>query len=137
MSLKVVSRGFGEVGLLTRSELDLERIDDATGDLILDLENVSEVAIVALCPEMCAMGSVDQLRGNAHSVASLANAALDSELDAEFSANVGHTERFALVDEGRSSRDSEETGYFAQIRDDVFSDPVAEIVLLQNLRSCF
>jgi hypothetical protein len=80
---------------------------------------------------MSAVGSVDQLRGDAHSVAGLANAALDSKLDAELSANVGHTRRFALVDEGRSPRDDEETGYFTQIRDDVFGDPVAEIVLLR------
>lgn len=125
VSLKTVRWGFGNVRFLTRSELNLKGINDATGDFVLDLENVGEIAIVAFGPEMSAVRSVDKMRCDADSVAGLANAALHSELDAELSANIGHTERFALVDEGRVSRDDEKTGYFAQIRDEVFGDPVS------------
>ena len=50
--------GLGQRGSMTPG--------DARGDLVLDGEDVAEVAVVALGPDMGAGGRVDQLRRDAH-----------------------------------------------------------------------
>ncbi len=57
--------------------------DDGGGDLVLDGEDVGELAVVALGPDVAVGRGVDQLDGDAHPVAGLAHAALDHVLDAE------------------------------------------------------
>ena len=56
---------------------------DGGGDLVLDGEDVGELAVVALGPDVAVGRGVDQLDGDAHPVAGLAHAALDHVLDAE------------------------------------------------------
>src|SRR5690242_7001167 len=52
------------------------RLDDASNarrDLVLHGKDVTEVAVIALGPDMDAGGGVDQLRGDAHSITALAH----------------------------------------------------------------
>ena len=46
-------------------QLDLQRVRDRRGDVVLDLEDIRQLAVVALGPEVTAVGSRDQLRGDA------------------------------------------------------------------------
>jgi hypothetical protein len=44
--------------------------------VVLQRKDIIQVAIVFLCPQMIAIGGVDQLAGNTHAVGRLAYAAL-------------------------------------------------------------
>src|SRR5215470_10676052 len=73
---------------------------------------------------------VDQLRGDAHSIAGLAHAAFEHVADAEFTADLTYIDGFALVAERRVARDDEQPMCLGQCRDDVFRDAVGEELLL-------
>ena len=66
----------------------LERIHDGARDLVLDREDVLELAVVGLGPEVVAVLHVDELRGDADPVADLAHAALEHRRHAELLADL-------------------------------------------------
>ena len=72
-------------GAVARRRLDppRQRGDDRGRDLVLDREDVLEVAVVALGPEVVVGRGVDQLHRDAHPLPDLAHAALDHVLHAE------------------------------------------------------
>ena len=55
VGLDVVGRGLGDGLLLLRQELHLQLLDDRVRDFVLDGEDVGEVAIVAVGPDMAAV----------------------------------------------------------------------------------
>jgi hypothetical protein len=61
--------------------VDLQRADDRTGDLVLKVEYVLEVAIVALRPEVKAGGGIDQLRIDPNPVRRAPDAAFEHVAD--------------------------------------------------------
>src|SRR5262249_43354858 len=75
--------------------------------------------------------TVDQLRGNPHSVARLANTTFQRKSDAEVPTHLRNIDCLVLVDECRVACDDEQPGDLGQVRDDVLADSVAEIFLLQ------
>ena len=66
-----------------RGKLHLQFACDRRGDFVLNRENVSHLAVVALRPEVCAIDSVDELHGHANASACSAYAALQNRTDAE------------------------------------------------------
>jgi hypothetical protein len=60
--LEVVRVAALDAGPLARGQVDLERGDDGTGDLVLEGEDVLEVAIVALRPPVAASISCALIR---------------------------------------------------------------------------
>src|SRR5215470_9431227 len=75
--------------------------------------------------------TVDELRGNPHSVARFANTTFQRKPDSEVPTHLRNINCLVLVDECRVSRDDEQTGDLGQVRDDVLADSIAEIFLLQ------
>ncbi len=63
--------------LLGRQQLQLQRLDDGFGDLVLQREDVVQIPVEALGPEVAVGRAVDELRGDAHAVARLAHAPLE------------------------------------------------------------
>src|SRR6188472_3532680 len=59
--LDVVGEAAGNDIPVTGRELEFQRRDDRVRELVLEIEDVAEVAIVALSPEMKAGRSIDQL----------------------------------------------------------------------------
>jgi len=55
-------------------ELQLQRLDDGFGNLVLQRKDVVQVPVEALGPEVAVGRAVDELRGDAHAVARLAHA---------------------------------------------------------------
>jgi hypothetical protein len=104
--------------------------DDRRGHLVLDREQVLELAVVALGPDVPVGFGIDQLHGYAHPVARLAHAAFDHVLDAEFGRHVLNPDRPVLVDEGRVARDHEQVAKPRELGDDVFGQAVGEELLL-------
>src|SRR6266481_1802498 len=70
----------------------LDHTGDADRDLVLKLENVFQRAVEAVGPQMGAGESVDQLRGDAHATAGLANRAFEHVADTELAADLFHVD---------------------------------------------
>jgi hypothetical protein len=80
------------------------------GDLILERENVGEIAIVVLGPDVISGASINKLRRDAHPITGLAHAAFEHIAHAEFPSDLLHIDRAALVGEAGVARDDEERG---------------------------
>ena len=68
--------------------MHLEGRDDLAGDLVLDLEDVGELAVVALRPDVAAAAAIDQLGGNPHPISGLTDAAFEDVAYPEFAAHL-------------------------------------------------
>ena len=77
ISIDVGRLVFGKARPFRRAERHLERVDDPMTDVILNLENIGQIAIVAVAPEMSATFRIDELRGNAHALAGPADRAFE------------------------------------------------------------
>src|SRR4029077_14578207 len=65
------------------AELDAERCGDGLRDLILNREHIGHLTVVALRPEVAAIGGCDQLGRDAYAVAGAADATLENRRDAQ------------------------------------------------------
>ena len=66
---------------LGKQQLGLYRAGNATGDPILQIENVFKVAVEPLAPNMQRRRCVDQLTSDAHAVAGLPDRAFEHIAD--------------------------------------------------------
>ena len=64
---------------------------------ILEREQIAELAIVVLRPQVKAVVAVDQLCGDANALAGAAHAALEHDADVEVAGNLPHVYVAALV----------------------------------------
>ena len=134
---KAVGIGFNILGrrrpdghAFRRQELDLQGCHDLQRDLVLEREDVAEVAVIALGPDVAAGCPFDQLGVDPHLLAGLANAALDHIGNAQFLGDLLEIHRLALVGEDGIAAEHEQTRDLRQIGDDVLGDAVAEELLL-------
>ena len=95
-------------GMLCRQEFRPDAADDACGDFVLNGEDVAEVAVVPLGPEMGFGGRIDELRGHPDVVAGLADTPLENIADPEFAPDGAHIHGLSLVGEHRVAGDHEE-----------------------------
>ena len=129
MGVHVLRPAIGDQGFFRLAECNLQRGYNLLRDVVLNLENVREFAVVALGPEVPAARGFDELGGNANPVTGLTNTAFEGELNAEFAAYVWDTECLVLVDECRIARDDEQSGDLAEVSDDILRDAVTEVLL--------
>jgi len=80
-------------------QLDRERAHDLVRHVVLDGEDVLEVAVVALGPQVTAARRVDQLRRHAHTLSRLAYAAFDDVADAEGAAQLRGIKEAKAIDD--------------------------------------
>ena len=62
--------------------------DDRRGQLVLNIEEIVKLAVVLLRPNVIALGGVDQLRGDPHTLADPPDAAFQAVGDAQFAPNL-------------------------------------------------
>src|SRR5262249_17768556 len=115
---------------LALRQLDRERADDLLYHLVLRREDVREIAIESLGPEMPAAAGVNELRRDAHAIAGLADAALEHEANTQVAPDLLHFDRPTLVGEGGIARDDEQARDLREVGNQVFGHAVAEIFLL-------
>ena len=84
---------------LGEQDLRADRTDHPVGDLVLQREDVGELAVVAVGPQMIAERRVDQLAGDAHAARRFAHAAFEDVAHAELARDRPHVDRAALVGE--------------------------------------
>ncbi len=71
-----------------KRERHLQAIGDGTGNLVLDVEDVLQLAIVAVRPELESVRRVHELHGHAHPIARSADAALQDRGNAQFAGDL-------------------------------------------------
>ena len=76
--------------------------------LVLRGENVGELAIEPLRPEVSARAGVDQLPGDAHAIAGFADAPFKHEAHAQVAPDLLHFDRSPLVGKGGVAGDDEQ-----------------------------
>ena len=118
-----------EAVFLRSGELHREDPDDLLRDLVLQGEDVLQIPVITLRPHVVPRGGVDELGGDPHAIAGLANAALQDVAHAQLAAHLRGLDRPALVREDGVARDHEQPGELGEARDEVFGDPVAEVLL--------
>ena len=106
-----------------------ERADDRAAHLVLDGEDVLDLAVVALGPDVPVGLGIDQLHGDSDTVAGFANAPLDDIVNSELARDVLDLDRPALVHERRVSGDNQEIAEPGQLGDDVLGEAVDEELL--------
>src|SRR5258705_9626971 len=111
--------------------LRLDRSDDGVGDLVLHGENVGEVAVVTLRPDMTARCGVVELRSDAYAIAAPSHTAFEHVAHPELGSDLLYLDRLALVGERRVARDHEEPAQFRESGYDVFADFFGVILLLK------
>jgi hypothetical protein len=93
-------------------------------------EDVLEVAVEAIGPDVAAARGVDELHVDAHLHAGAAHAAFEHVAHAELPAHLLDVDALLLVGERRVARDHEQAGDLGDVGDDVFGDAVGEVFLL-------
>src|SRR5579862_3960903 len=97
--------GLGNRFLLLRQQLDFQLLDDRMCNLVLDREDVRQVTIVAVGPEMRSVLAIDELSSDPNPRSSLAHASLQNESDTELAADLLNLYGLAFVDECRVTGD--------------------------------
>jgi hypothetical protein len=84
---------------LLRVDVRLDRSHHALCDVILDCEEVAQLAVVSLGPDVLSRLRVDELRGHADAPAGGTHAAFEDVADAELLRDLPHVHGFSLVGE--------------------------------------
>src|SRR5262249_35705270 len=98
-------------------------------DLVLQGEDVFEVAVVALGPEIITARGIEKLDGHPNAAADLAYAAFGHVPDADLAADLLDVGPVAPVREAGVTGDDEQGPEPRQFGDDLARDPVGKIVL--------
>ncbi|MCY1231172.1 hypothetical protein D9M72_436100 [compost metagenome] len=104
---------------------------DRRRHLVLNGEDIVQLPVVFVGPDMGVVERVDELDGDAHPLADLANAAFHQVLRPEPCGHLARVDRLVLVDEARIARDDEELMAARQRSDDVFGQAIGEELLIR------
>ena len=121
-------------GLLIRRELCFERRGDPQRHIGLDHEDVGQVPVVGLRPEMVVGLGVDELGDDAHPISVAPHAPFEQRRDIQAGSDLAQALLPLLERHHRSARDHGEGADLRQLRDDVLGDPVGE-VLVRRVRA--
>ena len=119
------------LGAFDLGQLQLRRdgADDPRRHLVLQLEDVGQLAVETVGPKVRAGRRLDQLAGDAQPVIGPSHAALEHVAHAELAADLPDVDRAPLVGEGRVARDDEQRRKARERRDDVLDHTVGKIVI--------
>ena len=129
VGLDIAGSARGEAGFFGRQQPHFQGVGDRARDLVLDLEDVFHLAVVALRPEMVAVGHVDQLRADPDPLAGLAHAPFEHALNVERAADPPDVFVLPLEREGGGAGSDAEGLDLGQRVDDLFRHAVAEILV--------
>ena len=107
-----------------------ERGDHPPHDLVLQHEEIGQVAVEALGPEMAVGGRLDQLDVDPHPGRGPPHAALDDVAHAQLAGDGADVDRRRAIGEARIAGDDEQAGDLRQVGDEVLDQPVGEIFLV-------
>jgi len=93
---------------LQRQHLGLDSTNDTLGDLVLNSEDVGEIAVVALRPEVVPRLCVDKLPSHPDPLAGFSDASLKNVAHTKLARDLLNIDGTALVHEGGITSDDEE-----------------------------
>src|SRR5260370_21237026 len=99
-------------------------------NFILNRENVGQIAVVAVGPDVIPRFSLDEVGSNADPIGGLAHAAFEHITHAELSADLLHIDRLAFIGKRRVPGDDEQRGIMRKSGDDVFGYTIGDELLL-------
>src|SRR5207237_5122035 len=108
VSLNISCWGLFDRHLLLRKKLHLQLLDDCVSDLVLDRENVGEIAIKTVGPNMTAVSAVDKLSSNANTGCDSSYASFQNKTYPQFTSDLLDFDRLAFVGKRGVSRRKEE-----------------------------
>ena len=97
VSLRIVCWFSCQRLLLTTGKLRLQRLSDSFGDLALDPEDVIQLPVVSVCPDVRIRLRVNQLNIDPHLIGRFLHAALNNVRYAKLLRDLGEIARFALI----------------------------------------
>ncbi len=121
---------------LLPAQADAQRSNELLRDLGLDREDVAEIPVIALRPQVIAVRGTHELRGDPHALTRLADAALEHRAYTERATDFAHVGGPALELERRGARGDPQVADAAQRVDDLLGDAVAEVLLVADRGSC-
>ena len=131
VGILAVLRPLGDALALEFEEFRLDRAGDRADDLVLQFEQIGQVAIVPLGHDVVVGVGPDQLRRDPHPMPRFAHAAFEHIAHAQLLADLLDVDGLALVGEGRVAGDHREGAPAGEQRDDVLGDAVGEKFLLR------
>src|SRR6266446_9143649 len=117
--------------LFLRQEFDFQLLDNRVCDLVLNDEDVGQVAIKARGPEVSPVLAVDQLSCNTHAGAGFSHTSFQDKSHTKLLSDLLHFYRFAFVSERGIASDNEEPGDIGQVGNYVLGNPIAEVFLFR------
>ena len=108
VSFNIIGRRLRDRFFLLGKEFDFELLYDRMGDFILNCEDVSQIAIKSLSPNVVAVAGADEFTRHADARARFAHAAFENVIHPEIARDLLHLYRFAFVSENSVARDDEE-----------------------------
>ena len=125
-----IFRGLARDGFFfLRRQRDAQGLGDAPRDFLLDGEHVFELPVVALGPDGVPRRGFHELRGDAHAVAGAADGAFEHVGGAELLAHLLRGHRLVAERQHLRAGKDFELLDLRELRDDVFGDPVAEVLV--------
>ena len=111
--------------------------DDDRGDFVLDGEDVRQLAIEALRPELIAVVGIDELRRDAHAIARPTNAAFQGRPDPQSPADFSDVEILIPKCKRRCAGNHAQAGNARERTDDFLRDAVTEVLVIpQRAQIC-
>jgi hypothetical protein len=99
-------------------------------DVVLHGEDVGQLAIVGLRPQMEPVGDLDQLRRDPHPVPFFADAAFEDRADVQLLADAPEILALALELKRRRARRDAEALDFGEVVEQLLRQPVGEVLLV-------
>ena len=130
MGFEALRPGSRQVRRVVGPEPHLERPEDRPGDVVLDIKDVLELALVSLRPQGQAVGRVHQLGRHSEAWPRAADAALEDGRHSELLADLARIDGLPLKRESRAACRHTKAGDFAQRARELVGHPVSEIFLL-------
>src|SRR5262245_27115572 len=115
-----VGRFLLDARALGTADLRLDPRGDGRHDLVLQIEDLSEIAIVAFAPYTATGFRLGKPRSDPHAPTRPSDTALHDVVGAELCTEATHIDRLSLERERRATRDYQERAMLGQRGDDVF-----------------
>ena len=113
-------------------ERDPERRHDLLGDFVLNVENIINVPVETLGPNMTAVMGVDELSGDPQAIAAASNTAFQDIAHVQFTGELARINRVVLVGEGRIAGDHAHPGDLRQGGDNILGHAIGEKLMLSE-----
>ena len=112
-------------------EMLRDSLGNGARDLILEREDVGELAVVGLRPDLKAVCGIDQLRRNAHAPAVLTNASFHDPAHVQRPRDLLDVCLAILEGEGGGARGDAQLGRVGEVVQEFFRDAIGEVFLFR------